>query len=766
MSHINTALFGIGGLLLSAVVAPTTGVAQSSDPVDDERGGLEEIVVTAQRREQSLQDVPVAVAVYTAEQLEAAQIDTVQGLLNIAPGMTNFVSRGDTTSLSLSLRGVPSNNTGLIADPTVGTYLNGVYLARSSGQGLGLIDMERVEVLTGPQGTLFGRNTIGGALNLTTQRPTDEFEGEFMVKAGNYDTRQVQAIVNAPLIQDKVGLRLVYNHSEHDGYNYNPVLDKRQDWRDTDYVRATLGAALGGWDALTVFDWVDSAASSAGMRTRFVDLSRPANLQVPVNAMSGGTDTVENYIGGDFHRVYSAFDARQEVRNWGVSQQLSRPLGAVKFTSISAYRELRLTTPSDPIGLPYLLVRQPTFGEKQQQFSQEFQVDGNLFGKLDFVAGAIYFRETGGDFFSSTSANFATGAAASVLTDVDNTNRNISLGGFVQSTFHFTQDLRLTAGVRYTEDERRVQWHTTSRDYPSLALRNCVFPPASIGYTTDPATCTTGPVVAKFDYVPWTVVLDYDLAADVLLYGKVSQGFRSGGFPPGAAGLPGFFLPFDEETLTSYEVGVKSMLFGNRVRFNVAAYYSDYEDIQLQSLQGSPPLPTVSNFGDSRIQGGEVELAVQLGELQLRSIAAYADAEYVSGPYYEGVPGQNIPQTPYQFTPEWTFSQNVDYGVPIAGVGTLNLHADYAYRSRVYFAPLLPATPALWPYMSIAGYGLVNASVGLDLDGVPLSVYVSAQNLTDEEYFTSTSDSSSRSASSAAFLGDPRTYAVSVTYRF
>lgn len=765
-STLKATVFGASSLALVAGLAIPMAAAAQAAPQTDQGAQLEEVVVTAQRREENLQNVPVSVTALSNAQIERAQITTIQGLQAIAPSLTNFYSRGDKTSLSLSLRGVPSNNLGVIADSTVGVYMNGVYLARQSGQGLGLMDMERVEILSGPQGTLFGRNTIGGALNLTTKRPTNAFEGEITAGIGNYDTRQVRAILNLPLVEDKVAVRLLWDHDEHSGYNFNPVLNKDWDWRNTDYLRGTLKINIDDWESVTTIDYVDSNASNAGLRLRAADLSAPPNLQIPVTRLSGGTDNVLNYIGGKFHRVYTTLDEEQPLEVWGVSHVLRHKFGDVNFTSISGFRELRVSTPADQIGLPYFLSRQPNFGERQQQWSQEIQLDGSLLdGKLDFVTGAIWFEENGRDFTRPTDAvSYVTGLPSTTTNDADFAAKNRSIGAFVQATYHATDKLNLTGGVRYTQDKRTVEWHNRSLFFPSLAFRACTFPPAALGYPTDPVNCTTGPVSKKFDYVPWTIIVDYQATDDVMVYGKISEGFRSGGYPPGIAALPGFFNAFDPEKLRTYEAGVKSTLFDRRVRLNLAVYKSDYHDIQLQSLQGG--LPTISNFGDGRIWGGEGDLTIRLGDVQLRSTAAYTDAKFVSGPYFDGVPGQNIARTPYLFTPKWTFNQSVDYTVPVSGVGNVNLHADYAYRSKIFFAVLNPGTPALWPFMSVPGYGLFNASVELELENTPVTFKVWGRNLADKEYFTTTSDASGRSRSTSGFIGDPRTYGATVSYKF
>jgi iron complex outermembrane receptor protein len=277
---------------LTLVAAPAW--AQSSTTAQSDQ--LQVIVVTAQRRAEKAQEVPMTVTVLTNKELVNAQVDTVEGLARLTPSMVNYESKGDPYALAFSLRGVPVQGLNINVDPTVGTYIDGVYLARQDGAGLGLVDMARTEVLSGPQGTLFGRNTIGGALNLTTQEPTDKFGGYATVDLGNYDARNLLGVVNVPIVDDRLDARLVYDHQEHSGFSRDLHLNQDQNNLNSNFVRASIKARLNeAWTLHVTGDYVRYTANSQEMPSpgashRFCHFST-ATRQAVSRAMSTETCT-------------------------------------------------------------------------------------------------------------------------------------------------------------------------------------------------------------------------------------------------------------------------------------------------------------------------------------------------------------------------------------------------------------------------------------------------------------------------------------------
>jgi iron complex outermembrane receptor protein len=739
--------------------AAGTGTAEAPAEADQ----LVEVIVTAQRRSQREQDVPVAVTALSDAQLVNAQIDTVQGLSRMTPSMVNYVSKGDPYALAFSLRGVPVQALNINVDPTVGTYLDGVYLARTDGAGLGLVDMERTEVLSGPQGTLFGRNTIGGALNLTTQRPTDKLEGQLTADLGDYNTRNALGVLNVPILGDRLAARIVYDHQEHDGYSHNFHFNQEQNDLDYNYVRASLLGRIGdAWTVHVSGDYGHYHAASQEFHVDYLSPSSPVGL-LPL-ALGNPTPNLSQYVGGNIHNSYTYINPQTYASNYGAQATVTGDLGLLTLKSITGWRGSGTSTPVDQGGVPYGAIYLPLSHDAQHQVSQELQAYGKALGeRLDWITGLYYFRESGFSNFAdvalypiSTSGTFVQGTAV-----------NSNKGAFVQGTYELLPKLRLTGGVRYSKDDRSIVRQAFSYDVPSNAQLACYLPASPYGY--NPTTCVQPEQAVSYHYFPFTVGLDYRLSDDALLYAKVSRGFRSGGFPNTGSFDPELFVPYRPESLTSPEVGAKTEWFDHRLRLNGDVYYSKYSSIQEFITEPSSfgPQVLVKNWGDARIVGGELQATALLHRLQLGVNVGWLHAEWTSGPLVTGVPGSTLPNQPYFLTPSVTSSLTADYSQPLAAIGTLSLHGDYNYRSKIYYGPLAVSDPASWSHEAQGGFGLLNLRIALELQKVPLTVAFWARNLTDKQYYTAKADYVVPGLGYVAgYVGDPRTLGATLSYRF
>jgi iron complex outermembrane receptor protein len=780
------AMFLAGG----AVAALTAAPALAQTATEPQRQGLDEIIVTAQRRSESLQDVPVSVTAFSQEDLAKQQLNTVQDLLRVVPSAQRTINRGDPTSLLLGLRGVPTAVLTMLQDSSVGVYINGVYIARTQGQGLGVVDMHGVEVLSGPQGTLFGRNTIGGLINLNTARPKDEFGGYLSATYGNFETINAEAVVNLPL-QDDLGLRVVYSHQQHDGYLKNSFaggVDQKA--LNAEYVRGTLAFTPDDWDIAVIGDYAENNSINTATNVRYV---------LPNSASA--TAFLWQRPTADIFDVYTAQRDRLIVKNWGVSGIISKAFGDLTVKSVTGYRNLRtsanlapfpgvspgLPNSAAPGGNPIPLVRILNNGaDFYNSISQELQVYGKAFdGKLNYIAGAYYFRERGRDSFAVEALPNISLNVGGVVRPVQSLTMNTyiaeneSLGLFGQLTYEVVPGLRVTGGIRYTRDTRAADQTTynyaTPGEFRAGAL-NCLVP-ADFSPTVSATYpyCVGSPPTIKDDFVPWTVGVDYRASDDVLLYAKVSRGFRSGGQGTGGTPDPSFFSGFSPEQLTSYEGGFKGEFLDRHLRVNVAAYYSDYKNVQQSILQvpagGRSGLLKIVNGGDARIWGGEFNLTLLAGDrLRFNAVAGYTNAKYTSGPFKDGGPafagGPNfIPNTPYLQTPEWTLAVSADYPVDLGDSATLNLHADYNLRSDVYFSRLFANMPEFNRNLVQDGFGLLNAMITLDLKNTPLSASVFAKNIGNVRY-TDTIQEGLSLGGIYQFPGDPRTYGLTLKYRF
>jgi iron complex outermembrane recepter protein len=737
-------------------------------------GELAEVIVTAQRREESLQTVPVAVTALTADQLERRQVVDVKAVATAAPGLTiqSFVS--DTQSIAIGIRGIAAQNTFLGQDPPVGLYLDGVYIARAAGNNLALVDMERVEVLRGPQGTLFGRNTVGGALNITSKKPENKLEASLDAEVGNYATRNVTAILNVPIAGDVLAARLVYAHREHSGFGRSSVTGGDLSDEDLDYVRGSLRVAPSdAWNLIVSYDWAQQNGNAQLSKLLYFSPTAtlpgaplPLNNLIPI-VNGHPTDQLSNYEGGDLYTNNAEYVPRTHFDNRGVTASLTATLGPATVKSITAYRKLFEDLPQDVDATPYPFLEVTQQPVRDHTFSEELQVFGDSFDRrLSWIGGLYYFNE-GGLELATVRALYP--LAAPGMNPADGSNQEIadnsSYAGFAQVGYKLLPKLRLTAGVRYTHDERSMIYSSYNTDtvtgIPTCALP---VPPAAVLPGYDPslpgyAGCASRTPRANFHSWPWTAGLDYNVTDDVLVYTKVSRGFRSGGFPNAGSTDAGGYAPFAQETLTNYEVGEKADLFDRRFRVNVSAFYADYDNIQttvqVNGLAG--PFNTVQNLGTGQLYGGEIELTALLGDLELSASMGVADTLYTKGP---------VSGLSFQFAPKTTVGAGADYPLRLP-LGTLDLHADYSWRSAMFYQ--IP--PAFDPVIAAAtvqkGYGLLNSQISFELQSVPLTISIWGRNLTDEKYISSSlSPSQGALGIVAGFPGDPRTFGVSLRYEF
>ncbi|WP_312549259.1 TonB-dependent receptor [Massilia sp.] len=742
----------IGGAACAAP-SPEAVDQQASAATPEAAAPMAQVVVTAQRREQALQDVPAAVTALGAAELANKQIVDVKALSANAPSLLIVDTPVGKNNMIIGMRGIAPTSIFSNNDPTVGIYVNGVYYARTAGANAALVDMESVEVIRGPQGTLFGRNTIGGALNMTTKAPKQQFEGSVRVGAGNFDQRSLGGVLNVPL-GDKVAARIVVDALRHDGYGRSATLGQQLGDEDRRYVRASLRARPTR-DLLLDLTWdrFRSDASSQVWIVNYFDPSIAAASLAPI----------AQYLQTGGYTSYAGFNPANTTDVDNSTATLRWNAGPATLKSISAYRHLDTVSGYDLDATPQF-VNQLRYGVRGHQFTQELQVYGSaLSDRLDWIAGAYYFTESLRDSSLATSPSGA--ATLGRLNEFDSTQTSASLFG--QLTYAVLPNLRATAGARLVKDKRDVDYYAPRYISETGALLagagGCALAAAGL----DQGGCRYAPPTLRSDYTPWTLGLDYKLEDGTLVYGKVSRGFRSGGFQP-AGGTSRFaYAPFDKEQVVSYEAGSKMELFQRRLRLNAAAYLAKYGDIQ----QIAPHLPpgssttvsSVINAGDATVKGLEVDAQLRLGQLNLTVGVGLTDPEFDNGPF-EGLS--------FITTAERTWSLGADY--PLATpFGRLDLHLDYNWRSDVMFfqpvstnaLPFRPLTAGQVRSNTQAGYGLLNAMFTLNLPGTKTTVSLWGKNL-GGKYYWARSNSFFLQGYNNQTPGDPRTFGINVDYRF
>lgn len=733
------------GASFSALLVAAPAIAQETASVSTDEG-IAEIVVTAQRREERLQDAPLSVTALSSESLTARGIDNLGDVSNFAPNLelhpTNRPAGGG-SAFAGYIRGVGTGDFQFPTDPGIGLYVDDVYIARSVGGLLSLEDIARIEVLKGPQGTLYGRNTIGGAINVITTDPrlSGDMTGMFKVRGGSYKRFDVAALINTPLIQDKLGLKLSVSNLTSEGYGTR-ILDGAHYAGENRFIlRGALMAQLADNITLKIagdytrqrqnppsgylIDFVPAGPTVAKI-ARYNQFAAP--YLNPGLGLPAGSIYDARWEAPTPYDVYSLQPQQDDADIGGVSAVLNIDLSdTVSLKSVSAWRKIDALIEVDGDQTPYPLQQsRTTMG--QEQLSQELQLGGTaLDGRLNFLIGAYAFREEGNSTVFTRSfegiyeAIIAAGGTP-IAADAGNTfttfyMKATSYALFTQETFNVTDQFGITLGARYNKDRKE---YSTSVRRPQ----------------NDTIVVPLSAAVAEWESFTPRVALEYKPSRDLLFYASYSKGFKSGGF--GASTVASTPTPrYDPEKLTSYEVGAKTSWFNNRMTFNVAGFYSEYRNIQL-TVQSVDPLTnanirTTRNAGGSDIKGFEMEIAARPTRgLDLNLGVGYVDAKFdtlAASAIGSGFRlGDRVPQIP-----DWSINAGISYGFE-TGAGELTVRGDLSHKGSQF---LTPADVSSFQ----DGYTLFGARIALKpsfAPGVELSVEGSNLTNTRHAYYKGT----------------------------
>ncbi|MYM64928.1 TonB-dependent receptor [Pseudomaricurvus sp. HS19] len=708
---------------------------------------LEEVVVTAQKREQNLQDVPVAVTAFSAADLENAGVQDVTELQKSAPNVTMQVSRGTNTTLTAYVRGIGQADPLWGFEPGVGLYIDDVYIARPQGGVLDVYDVERIEVLRGPQGTLYGKNTIGGAVKYVTKRLTGEPELSINGTVGSYDQRDLKVSGQLPLIQDKLLFGASVAKFERDGFgefllngeeNYNKDIETARvslEFLPTESLAFMLNA-----------DKTNDNSNAKGGHRMTPSLLVP-DLPTPSNVFDSWAD----------------MDTNNSVDTSGVSLTVKWDLSdAFTFKSITAYREGETFTNIDFDSTPLGSVHVPAVYDDDQT-TQEFQLT-YVGDKLNLVTGLYYYEGSASGAFDVLLGAFNVAGPfdpslgifdAVTAGTVDTT----SYSAYIHATYAFNDSWALTLGGRYTYDEKEAEVYKEQLfvDGMSSALggQDLMSLAVLTDYTNDNDWSQFSPRIS----------VDYTINDDMMAYASYSQGFKSGGFDMrGDASVnPNTVNGFDPEIVDTWELGYKAEFADGRVRMNAAIFYSDYTDMQVTVQEavggGSNYVSSVLNAGESEIQGVELEAITQLTEnLSATVMLGYLDAEYKkveSG-------GTDIADL-WEFanTPEKTGAIRLNYNRSLGSLGDIVLSGGASYRSETQIfataSPLDEKSYTLWDASAVWYSSDEHWTVGLH-----------GKNLTDEEYRVGGYNFPGLGLedSITAYYGNPRTVSLNLGYTF
>lgn len=801
------ALFLTSTVLAAGLVISGAAQAQSVPAAEEtaDQGGIAEIIVTARKSSENIQSVPVAVTALSADDLASKQVFEVTDLARTAPSLT--ISTGGTGPASivyLAIRGQAQNSPNSLSDSSVGIYMDGVYVARPIVGNLGFLDMASAEVLRGPQGTLFGRNTTGGALNLTSNRPGDEYEGMLKVGFGNYNYQSIEGMVNAP-VSDEAGIRIAGRYGKRDGYFRNNKIGYPQGSIDKDLVlRGTLvyAPAESNLKFTLIGDLVRYAddgnatavaainpgvlslpAYGAFINSEFSQFVTAAQKPAFTAANSKWTDTFSRPQTGD-----AEIDKLQNNNDVdAIAGTIEWDLGGVNIKSITAYRKSFTNDSLDLHGFPssvnpftpFLPNATSAFisSYNNKQFSQELQLSGSS-GALDWQTGVYYFKESGDE----QSRAFVLGGVASARTLSDYSSR--SFGAYGQINYNVSDALRVTGGLRYTWDKRTIDRQSTDNWRKPDNLEVCTVGPNS-GKTAEAAPCSA-PGSASFKYPAWTLGADYRVNDQLFLYAKTSGASMSGGFNSRFVPVP-FTQQFSPEKVRDAEFGFKGDFLDRRLRTNMAFFYAKQSNVQriVNALVGTSLTQFVTNAGKVNAKGFEFEgTALPWGGMEMTGSLSYLDAKYVRGsrdenqgtalaPVFVDRAGEPVTQAP-----KWTWNIGATQTFETS-FGDVSLHADYAYiADRAMDAatakPLAQGgTQANIDAIAIGnaasivkGYGLLNGRIAINLDSPDIELAFWGRNLANQAWFTNVFNSYTGLGATVQFQGAPRTFGATATIKF
>jgi iron complex outermembrane receptor protein len=769
--------------------------AQDQPAANQGEAVLDEIIVTAQRRAESIQDVPIAVSAFTEAQLESRQVTSTLDLIRVVPNLTGHNNTGTATANTYFMRGLGSTEQIALLDPAVSTYVDEVILPRQNVNNYALFDVERIEVLRGPQGTTFGRNSTGGAISVITRKPGEELGGYLTAGGGSFGRILVRGSVDVPF-SEKVLSKFSAYYVEEDGWLEN--ISNGQDLNGTDSwgLRAALRFLLA--DAVT-WDVAAEYMVADGVYLRSIVPSRDRTRTVFTT--SGATDdTLADMLANR--------GLRNDTDSVGLISNFQWEVGGVTANAITGLRRVNQDFVLD-FSLPTAAANPAPFALNNEgrydAFSQEFKFTGGGDGRLSYVAGLYFFYEDNitkagqafGGVLSCSSGLFGDGrttcltlagpmAGYSSFRDIR--NETTSYAAYAQVDYSLTDRVTLVAGARYTDEKKEVDLIATPQG----------------GMTTADLRSAGVPTELNTDLVTPKLGVNFDASDDVMFFVSATRGFKAGGWNSRTAYLPQQFQVMQPEKTWSYEAGVKSELFERRLRLNVNVFRAETDGLQLSYTTPGPipgtTLSTQDNAGDLRVDGIELELNARLGEyLELYGSAGYQDGEYTAtnrragsfctngGTVVNGACANPVaPATTTTYInaiditdvpsrlPEETISLGLSWEVPAPAMGgTFRFAAEGNYNSG-YWTTAANATPTLrlipggplvtpvgpaTPFDTFApSYTLVNLTAGYESENGSWKLLVECKNCTDKEYLTSVFN--------GGFYGEPRRISGAVTFRF
>ena len=710
-------------------IGPLQAQEDGDKPDSNANLALEEVIVTAARRETTLQDIPVAVSAFDENEMERRQTFNVVDVVNNVPNLIGSNNIGQGTATTVFLRGVGTTESIVTVDTAMGFYVDDVYIGRQGVNNFSLYDVERVEVLRGPQGTLYGRNTSAGAIRVITKQPGEDFEASGQISAGKYSRWNLKGSLNTPLVEDKLFLRATAIVQQGDGYMRNITLDKDVNDRDIWGVRAALR-----YIANPDLEFLLTA-----------DVSESDENGLYASDISGITRPTT----GDVFVVVSGTDQRNQGEAKGINLTVNWSYSdAFNLQSITSFRNTYQKWNLDLTDQPISIFRLWTINDSDQ-FSQEFKFTGSLMDdRLDYVAGVFYFDESSFSFIGDEiNLDFGPGGRLPLpFFERDYDVNTDSIAVYAEGTYDITDRLRVIAGGRYTEDDKSLTIDFKVGGTPIGFDAVGGFP----AWDTSTLNALGTETELKFKEFTPKFGFQYDLTENVVSYLTYTKGFKSGGW--GArTNDPTMVVVFQPEFVNSYALGFKATALDGRARINAEGFFYDYTDLFNTGAGEQGNFIVSSN--DAEVKGIELEGTLRVTEaLDLFGFVAWADAKFIDvDPELAGtVVGEKL-----QRLPEWSTKLGFTYSWPL-GQGNLSLTADYSFV-KDHFTNLENSE-----LVKSGNISLFNASIGYEPSDGRYRIALSCRNCADDVYISQSLDFAG-TGFVVVYPGEPVTWLASLT---
>ncbi len=700
---------GISGAALAQAAPVRTAANDAAAASGGE--GIAEIVVTARFRKENLQSTPLSVSAFNAATIENSVVTDVQSVQKFLPNVQLSRVAFAGNALGASIRGVSFADLEKTFDPAIGVAIDGVFLGTNTGADIDFNDIESIEVLRGPQGTLYGRNTIGGTISVRRTRPTGELGAKLHARYGSFNTLDLDAVVNLPKFGDAISVKLFGLRRTSDSFTRNRYTGKREDGRDFFNVGGSVLFDLGGDTTLlasvdyqkdrSVYPTIINLTKANGIPFGAGGTICDFTLAIGLGDLGCDTQGVIRQRAEDFKLANTTLPFQSYMSGWNSSIELNSKIGRFALTAVTGFRDTKDSILEENSGTPPVPVAVgvtiPLFvaarDQSYKQFSQEIRLSGDVTDWMDIVGG-VYYLHT--DYHirpypyrgSTIASAYLLNGPIQSFTAAQQLD---SYAVFAESIFKLGSNVRLTVGGRYTSETKK---------FSLAATIPTVFAASAKKTFSDP----TG-----------RVILDWKPNPDTMLYASWSRGFRSGGFN-GRATSPTSIGPYDPERVDSYEAGMKASFFDGRLRFNPTVFWAEYANKQEDIIRasGSATETVVENAASARIRGIELEVQARpTPELTLRASGGYLDPKYKSFLIPDlANPGKFLDvksQRNFRRAPKYTFNAGLDFLHELNAANSVNFTLDYAYIDDITTSPFPDTTGAQRDV--IKANGAVDASI-------------------------------------------------------